>query len=101
MYLTNHAHVVMCLARDHELRLRDIALAIGITERAAQQIVADLEGAGVITRCRVGRRNLYEVRRDAPMRHPLEHGITVGDLIALIAPQSPEHATAEDVRRVP
>jgi DNA-binding transcriptional regulator PaaX len=64
--------------------LRDVAARIGITERAVQQIVADLEGAGVITRARNGRRNTYAVSRVGTLRHPLESGVTVGELIDLI-----------------
>jgi DNA-binding Lrp family transcriptional regulator len=84
MFLTNHAHVVICLTRDSEVLLRDVAIQVGITERAVQKIVGDLERAGVITRCRVGRRNRYVVRREATLRHPIEATATVGDLIDLV-----------------
>jgi DNA-binding MarR family transcriptional regulator len=80
-FLSNHAHVLICLAREPTRRLRDVAEAVGITERAVQKIVADLEQAGVLTRQREGRRNRYSVNRSAPMRHPVEGGKTVSDLL--------------------
>ncbi|MCX7868505.1 MAG: MarR family transcriptional regulator [Terrimicrobiaceae bacterium] len=80
-FLTNHTHVLVCLARDPGARLRDVAAAVGITERAAQRIVAELEAAGVVRRRRRGRRNVYRIRRSSPMRHPLESRRTVGSLL--------------------
>ncbi|MER3495880.1 MAG: AsnC family transcriptional regulator [Armatimonadota bacterium] len=84
-FLTNHTHLLVCLARDSEARLRDVALAIGITERAAQRIVAELEAANVLERIRVGRRNRYRLNLEIQLRHPLEAGCTVGDLLHLVA----------------
>lgn len=83
-FLTNHGHVLVCLGRDADVLLRDVAARIGITERAVQQIVADLEAAGVISRSRVGRRNRYVVRRGMEFRHPIESGVTVGDLVDMV-----------------
>jgi predicted transcriptional regulator len=83
-FLSNHAHVLMCLAIDPEARLRDVADRVGITERAVQKIVADLEAGGVITRQRVGRRNRYELHTQAQLRHPIESHRTIGDLISLV-----------------
>lgn len=83
-FLTNHGHVLVCLAEDPEVLLRDVAASIGITERSAQQIVCDLERAGVIIRMRVGRRNRYLIRREECFRHPLEAGVTVGQFIDLV-----------------
>jgi hypothetical protein len=85
-FLTNHSHVLICLARDPEMRLRDVALEVRITERAAQRIVADLERAGALTRSRDGRRNRYDVNLDHPLRHPLEAQRTIGDLIRAVGP---------------
>lgn len=82
-FLTNHSHVLLCLAADPEARLRDVAAQVGITERAVQHIVRDLEGAGVITRARVGRRNRYAFHPDVPLRHPVEATHTVHELLAL------------------
>jgi len=83
-FLTNHSHVLLCLSEDPELRLRDVAERVGITERAVFRIVADLEEAGVITRRREGRRNQYEVHGDRPLRHAVEKHRTVGDLLGLL-----------------
>lgn len=83
-FLTNHAHVLLLLAREPELRMRDAAATIGITERAVQRIVLDLERAGYLVRERDGRRNRYEIRADLPLRHPIEAHRSVASLIALI-----------------
>ena len=83
-FLTNHTHVLVCLARDPQARLRDVAQAVGITERAVQKIVAELEEGGVLTRERDGRRNSYEIHRSGRLRHPLEAHRTVGDLLAAV-----------------
>ena len=80
-FLTNHAHVLVCLADQPDIRGRDIAELVGITERAAQGIVSDLVAEGYVTREKEGRRNRYEVHPDAPLRHPLEHDHTVGELL--------------------
>lgn len=81
-FLSNHAHVLVCLAQDQDARIRDVALQVGITERAVSTIVAELVSAGVVTRTKDGRRNHYELHRDVALRHPLEAHHTVGDLLA-------------------
>lgn len=83
-FLTNHAHVLLCIAEDPETRLRDVADKVGITERAAQRIVADLESEGYITTERVGRRNRYLVHTELPLRHPLEQHRSIGLLLKLL-----------------
>lgn len=83
-FLTNHAHVLLCLARDPEQRLREVALAVGITERAVQKIVAELEAGGVLVRRKAGRRNRYEIDPAVPLRHPVEAHRSAGDLIRLV-----------------
>jgi myo-inositol catabolism protein IolC len=85
-FLTNHSHVLICLARDSRMRLRDIAAEVGITERSVQGIVNDLERAGCLTRHREGRRNHYEIATDRPMRHRVEHGHLVSELLAVMTP---------------
>ncbi len=85
-FLTNHSHVLICLTRDPHVRLRDIAEAVGITERSVQGIVNDLEAAGCIERHREGRRNHYSIVGDRPMRHRVERGHLVGELLAAMAP---------------
>ena len=95
-FLSNYTHVLVCLARNPDTRLRDISASVGITERAAQRIVGDLEAAGVITRTKEGRRNHYEVEIDAPLRHPLECTATVGNLLSLFL--EPREARALGLR---
>jgi DNA-binding MarR family transcriptional regulator len=83
-FLPNHAHVLLCLARDPEARLREVAEQVGVTERAVQRIVTELEEAGYVTRAREGRRNHYVVRPELPLRHPIEQHRTVASLIDLV-----------------
>ncbi len=80
-FLTNHAHALVCIARDPGTRIQDIADNVGITLRAAQNIVGDLVEAGYVGRTRVGRRNRYEVNTQLPLRHPLEHHHQIGELL--------------------
>lgn len=80
-FLSNHAHVLVCLAADPDTRVRDIAAEVGITERRVNAILGDLESAGIITVYKSGRRNSYEIDRKARLRHPLESHKTVGDLL--------------------
>ena len=84
-FLTNHAHVLFCLSRDPEMRMRDVADAIGITERAVQRIVAELEEAGYLLRERDGRRNRYLLQAERPLRHPIEKHCHVSRLLAVLA----------------
>lgn len=80
-FLSNHTHVLVCLALDPDQVLREVAFRVGITERAVQRIVADLEQAGVLERERDGRRNHYRLNLDARLRHPLEEHCSVGELL--------------------
>ena len=84
-FLTNHAHVLAVLDSDPEIVLREVALRVGITERAVQRIIHDLEEGGFIERERVGRRNHYRVRKGLALRHPIEAHRKIGDLLRLIA----------------
>jgi DNA-binding MarR family transcriptional regulator len=86
-FLTNHLQVLACLARDPELRIRDIANLVGITERATVQILSQLEASGYLTKTRVGRRNHYTVHAERPLRHPLQDGHQVGELLRVIEPE--------------
>jgi predicted transcriptional regulator len=81
---SNHAHVLVCIVRNPEERVRDIAQKVGITERAVQRIIGDLEEAAVITRERLGRRNRYRLSLDRPLRHPLEANTTIAEVIQVI-----------------
>lgn len=80
-FLTNHAHVLIVISRDPDLRQRDISYLVGITPGAVQRILHDLEEGGYITSERIGRRNRYSVIGEGPLRHPLENGHTVEDLL--------------------
>lgn len=80
-YLTNHTHVLVALSANAELRVRDLAAVIGITERAVQRIIADLEAVGVLEREKIGRRNSYKIHCQARLRHQLEGHCTVGGLL--------------------
>lgn len=84
-FLTNHAHVMICVAQDPNIRLRDVAERVGITERATQRIVADLVEAGYLERSREGRRNSYRVNPGLPLRHPLERQHSIGEVIEVLA----------------
>ena len=88
-FVTNHTQVLLCIARDPDIRLRDIANRIGITERAAQRILADLVEAGYVDRQREGRRNRYTVNPDLRMRHPAQDGHDIGEMLDLLRRESP------------
>lgn len=83
-FLTNHSHVLLCIHKDAQVRLRDVAELVGITERSVQRIVQELEDAGVITREREGRRNSYRINSDVSLRHPVESHRTVGELLSIV-----------------
>jgi predicted transcriptional regulator of viral defense system len=83
--LTNHGHALLCVARSPDVRLRDIADCIGVSERAAHAIVCELEAAGYVTRHRRGRCNVYELHPEAPLRDELADGAHVGDLVGALA----------------
>jgi predicted transcriptional regulator len=83
-FLSNHAHVLLLIAQNPEIRLRDMATMVGITERAVQRIVADLEEGRYLERQKQGRRNIYRIHPELPLRHPLEAHKDVGRLLSLI-----------------
>jgi predicted transcriptional regulator len=83
-FLSNHTQVLLCLQRDPNARSRDIAERVGITERAAQRIVADLIKSGYVESERVGRRNRYRINTDIAMRHPAQDGHEIGELLKLL-----------------
>jgi hypothetical protein len=84
-FLTNHAQVLLCIAGDPGVRLRDIGVHVGITERAAHRIVGELESAGYVTRRRVGRRNQYTIEPHLPLPDRLVREQQVGDLLAIVS----------------
>ncbi len=87
-FLTNHAHVLICLVREPDLRLRDVAERVGITERGVQRIITELEEAGILTRNRDGRRNHYQVDVTRPLRHPIEAHCTISRLLEAVVADS-------------
>ncbi|MEK6277807.1 MAG: winged helix-turn-helix transcriptional regulator [Actinomycetota bacterium] len=89
-FLTNHAHVLLCVADDPGIRLRDIAAAVGITERGVHKVLSELVDEGYVLRERHGRRNRYKVKPELPLRHPLVQDREVGDLLdVLLRPERP------------
>jgi hypothetical protein len=83
-FLTNHAHVLLCVAQQPGMRMREVAQTVGVTERCVQRILTELEEAGYVTRAHQGRRNFYEVHTDLPLRHPAEQHQQVSALLSLV-----------------
>ncbi|WP_406456631.1 winged helix-turn-helix domain-containing protein [Streptomyces sp. NBC_01622] len=90
-FLTNHARVLAAISEDPTTRIRDIAARCRLTERAVQKIVSDLEESGFLTHTRQGRSNAYRVEEGTILRHPAEAGLTVADLLSLLARHDAEH----------
>lgn len=88
-FLTNHAHVLTCVARDPGVRLRDIADQVGITERAVHKVLSDLIAEGYVLREKEGRRNRYQVVAELPLRHPLGKQGAIGDLVKVLMGSAP------------
>jgi DNA-binding MarR family transcriptional regulator len=86
-FLTNHARVLLCIAQDPGIRLREIGDRVGITERAAHNIVTELAAGGYISRERNGRRNTYTIHHHRPLPDRLAHTQRIGDLLAILTPQ--------------
>lgn len=89
--LSNHGHVLVCIARDPDVKIREVAAAVGLTDRAVHGIITDLVEAGFVDKHRLGRRNHYEVHPEAPLRHPIEQDHHVGELLAAVALDDPGH----------
>jgi DNA-binding MarR family transcriptional regulator len=89
-FLTNHAQVLLAISREPTARMRDIAEAVGITERATQRIIGDLVTEGYIERRRVGRRNEYEVREETRLRHPLARDHEIGEILGVLRSPRPD-----------
>lgn len=83
-FLTNHAHVLLCIAENPDVLMREVAERVGITERAAQRILAELESEGYVSHVKVGRRNRYEVHSGLPLRHTLEDHLEIGALLRVL-----------------
>jgi hypothetical protein len=103
-FLTNHSHVLLSIAADPESRLRDVAQRVGITERAAQRIVADLIDGGYLTSTKIGRRNRYTLNPDRRLRHPIEQHCRITSLLSMAnnnAVTEPVAARSKDDRHSP
>lgn len=83
-FLSNYAHVLVCLAQNPDMRLRDVAERVGITERTAVRLVTQLDEAGIVIRIKEGRRNSYLINVNRPLRHPIESHCSVGELLTTI-----------------
>ena len=83
-FLTNHAHVLLCLAKNSTMRIRDIAVEVRITERAVQRIIAELTESGYIDIEKEGRNNIYNIHKEKKLKHPIESHKQINDLISLI-----------------
>ncbi len=88
-FFSNHAHVLVVLSRKSDILIKDLAWEVGITERAASSILADLEDEAYLTRIREGRSNRYVLNRSRPLRHPLEQHRKIGDILALVSSEEP------------
>lgn len=84
-FFSNHAHVLLCLHRDGDSVLKEVAVEVGITERAVQKIVSELEAGGILSREKVGRRNHYSINAKAKLRHPIESHRSVADLLRFVS----------------
>jgi DNA-binding IclR family transcriptional regulator len=101
-FLTNHAQVLLCIARDPGIRLRDIAETVGVTERSAHRIVSELVEDGYVVRERVGRRNVYKVKPELPLRHSLSQETEerrIGDLLEVLLGQDGRESAGRQRRR--
>ena len=85
-FLSNHTQVLLCISRNPDIRFREIAQTVGITERATQRIVADLIQSGYLERERIGRRNHYNLNPDRKMRHAAQANYEIGELLQLFQP---------------
>jgi predicted transcriptional regulator of viral defense system len=83
-FLTNHARVLLCIAHDPWVRLRDIAATVGVTERSTHDIVGDLVDAGYVVKAKDGRRNRYRIQQHLPLRDPLSQERTIGEMLDLL-----------------
>ena len=96
-FLTNHARVLLCIARDPGARLRDIGASLGITERSAYGIVTDLTAAGYVVKQKDGRRNRYQIQLHLPLREPASQEPAIGEVLAvLVGQRGAQHASTSE-----
>ncbi len=99
-FFSNHGHVLVCLASDPEARLRDVAADVGITERAVQKIVRDLQDDSMVVVTKHGRRNRYRIQDKKALRHELEAHCTLADLVSLVVDTAPESEPITPTRSI-
>jgi DNA-binding transcriptional regulator PaaX len=97
-FLTNHAWALLCIARDPDVRVRDLAAMVGVTERSAHAIVTDLVDAGYVVREKDGRRNRYRIQEHLPLRDPITQQRTIGEMLDLLLGVNTHRATHDQVR---
>jgi DNA-binding IclR family transcriptional regulator len=98
-FLSNYAHVLICLADNPDARLRDVADKVGITERTAFRLIGELEEAGILERAKEGRRNHYIINTNAHLRHAIEEHCTVGELLeTVLQQQTPANPKSENLQ---
>ena len=98
---SNHGHVLVCLARNPQARLRDVASDVGITERAVQKIVSDLQSGGMVKVSKHGRRNHYRIHPKQTLRHDLEANCTLGELLKCVNPSQSAKSSQRDTEKPP
>lgn len=98
-FLSNHSHVLVCIARNPDARVRDIAEHAGITERAVQRIIVELEDAGFVSHKRLGRRNHYTIHPDKSLRHELEAGVSIRQLLNQLVTPAQMHRAVHNSDR--
>jgi len=97
-FLTNHARVLLCIAHDPGVRVRDLAAMVGVTERSAHAIVTDLVDAGYVVKAKAGRRNRYRIQEHLPLRDPITQERTIGEMLALLVGVNSHRNTHDQVR---
>src|SRR4029453_12290965 len=97
-FLTNHARVLLCIAHDPGVRVRDPAAMVGFTERSAHAVVTDLVDAGYVVKDKAGRRNRYRIQEHLPLRDPITEERTIGEMLALLVGVSSHRNTHDQVR---
>jgi DNA-binding transcriptional regulator PaaX len=97
-FLTNHARVLLCIAHDPGVRVRDLAAMVGVTERSAHAVVTDLVDAGYVVKVKAGRRNRYRIQEHLPLRDPITQERTIGEMLALLVGVNSHRDTHDRVR---
>jgi MarR family len=100
-FLTNHARALLCIAHDPGVRLRDLAAIVGVTERAAHDIVTDLVTAGYVVKDKNGRRNRYHIQEHLPLRDPITNELTIGEMLDLLVGVNAQRNTHNQDRTRP